>query len=183
MFVDDISIPHAWYSIETDVNDKIYFQIIYSAVSYNYKITLTSQNYSGWDLATELQTQINSAFTAISDNFTVTYDNLKLAITIVSGDANCYFNVADADVLANESEASSWGTGNTWDVSDPQDINTTILKQLSDTSYVLTWTSSIIDIQPIKNVYVYCSNLSNNTTVAPDGSSGVIKKSCISYFW
>ncbi len=33
-----------------------------------------------------------------------------------------------------------------------------------------------VDLNPIKNLYIHCPNLSTNTTVAPNGASGVVKR-------
>ena len=85
-FVTDVCIPNVWRTIEENVNDRIYIryntpegalpvqQVILTS---KYRlIKLTSQNYSGQTLATEIQNQLNS----ISDSFisfSVSYDTTQ----------------------------------------------------------------------------------------------------------
>ena len=85
-YIDDVSIPHSWYVIETDINDKLY---IYTAdsgfLSNSYDIvTIGSGNYNGIDLAIELTNKINSVVnpSGITDMYVVTYSIKKNTITI-----------------------------------------------------------------------------------------------------
>ena len=65
----------------------------------------------------------------------------------------------------------------TYDASNPADINSKVLK-MTDTSSTQanSITTGFIDLQPIKNTHIYCSNWYTFSTVAPDGGSGAIKK-------
>ena len=59
-YVDDVCIPHNWYTVETGVNDKLYFrlQLANGGTFYDYTITLDSKNYNGVQFAAEVQSKI-----------------------------------------------------------------------------------------------------------------------------
>ena len=79
-YIDDIVIPHCWYSIES-FNNKLYFQEHDTLVD-TYKeriLTLTSQNYSGTSLATAISNALSGA--SLTATYTVTYNTTKGTIT------------------------------------------------------------------------------------------------------
>ncbi len=61
LYLDDVSIPHSWYTVEVGINDVVYFLVDHDSIV-TYTATLTSQNYTGDELATELATRINAAY-------------------------------------------------------------------------------------------------------------------------
>ena len=52
--VDDVCIPHTWYTIEAGVNDQLYVRTILNSANTGYVLTLTAQNYSGSQLTGEI---------------------------------------------------------------------------------------------------------------------------------
>ncbi len=172
MFLDDVSIPHSWYSVIRGTNDKLYFVVNYLATETAFIATITSQNYTGSELATEIATQMNAEYTALTDNFSATFSVLKQTITINSAEGTLTFKLlTETEILGDYAGMPSY------DASNPADINSKVLKQITTSStYANSFTSGFVDLQPIKNVYIYCSNLSTFSTVAPDGGTGVIKK-------
>ena len=58
--VDDVCIPHTWYTIEAGVNDKLYVRTTLSGANTDYILTLTAQHYNGGTLKTEIDTQIRT---------------------------------------------------------------------------------------------------------------------------
>ena len=68
-YIDDISIPHSWYTVEENMNDKLYIYLSPKEVNQDndgviYKIIkIESGNYTGADLATELNLKINEQLT------------------------------------------------------------------------------------------------------------------------
>jgi hypothetical protein len=56
--IDEICIPHAWYSVEEGINDKLYLHILNqsSGNRYNFRLIIPSGNYNGPLLQTALQT-------------------------------------------------------------------------------------------------------------------------------
>ncbi len=77
MFLDDVAIPHSWYSVISGINDKLYFVVTYDSNVTGFIATITSQNYTGSELATEIATQMNAEYTTLNDNFSATFSVLK----------------------------------------------------------------------------------------------------------
>ena len=80
--VDEICIPHAWYSIEKDINDKLYIQELETITRQTASIIITIPpgNYNGDLLKTTLQSLITPA--VAFGSFNVTYDPITFSITI-----------------------------------------------------------------------------------------------------
>ena len=72
-FVDDVSIPHSWRTIEADINDRFYFQLsttepdVDIRPDYGYNVDLESNIYTGADLAAEIQAKMNSVATIFTN--------------------------------------------------------------------------------------------------------------------
>ena len=89
-FIDNISIPHSWYSIEENINDRIYIYLTpkqtdqdLSGVLY-VSVQIEAGNYSGADLAIELSNKIGLGFNSPSrpNIFNVTFNAKRNTITI-----------------------------------------------------------------------------------------------------
>jgi len=82
-----ITLPVAHYTIMTGINDSVTLTV--SAVDYT--MTLTQGIYTNFtDLTTELQTQLNAAYT-VDNLFTVTYTALTQSFTIAHPTASSIF--------------------------------------------------------------------------------------------
>ena len=75
--VDEICIPHAWYSIESNINDKLYIYTLNdlnNTYNRNSKvIVIPAGNYTGDLLKTTLQGLMTAAFVSIGQ-FEVLYE-------------------------------------------------------------------------------------------------------------
>ena len=175
-YISDVCIPHSWYTIEENVNNKFFLQIEYNNFTVDIILTLDSKNYTGGDLAVEMLTQLNK-LVDYSGKFTFTYDSSRHQIFIM-----CDFGYAFKVLTKND---ISTKLNNTWagfyyDTTNAYDINTYMLKLnvgespiYSSTNY---FTSSSLDLQPIRNIYISSPNLGNFTTLGPAGQSSIIKK-------
>ncbi len=79
-YVDDICIPHSWYTIETNVNGRLYMQLTNNHTTVGTKtnncdiIVLSPGNYTLETLAVEMKAKINDSFASTVVN--VTFDAL-----------------------------------------------------------------------------------------------------------
>ena len=66
-YIDDVSIPHSWYTIEENINDKLYLQVSPTSPNIDgdgiaYKIvTIDPGIYNGSEIAIELQTKMEAS--------------------------------------------------------------------------------------------------------------------------
>jgi len=70
--VDDICIPHSWYTIEEGVNDTLYISSSIPNVAnlFNYVITVDKGVYSGIQLKIALQTKLDLLLASNSNQYT-----------------------------------------------------------------------------------------------------------------
>ena len=78
----EVLLYHQWYTVNT-TNNKIYFKVSTTT----YTATLTTGNYIPSTLVTEIQTQMNSAYTP-DNNFTCTYSSSIGKVTVTHSATN-----------------------------------------------------------------------------------------------
>jgi hypothetical protein len=91
--IDALRVPLVIPLIQKGVNDKLWFKL--SGVTQY--VTLTSGNYSGTDLATEIQTALTTSFSQAT--WSVKYTNSLASLSIFSSDGT-FSVMTDAQVLA-----------------------------------------------------------------------------------
>jgi hypothetical protein len=174
-FIDDVCIPHSWHTIEKDVNDKLYVFIKNKAFpaddvrNIQIIITVPYGNYSGADLATELQTKLSTLLA-------VSYNARRNNITITTGFEDQEFKVmTDSDVRTKLNDIFDL----TYDVNNPQTIND-VLRNADGSSIFYDSTnpyvSGALDLHLIRNIYMHSPNLTSFNTVGPLGENTIIKK-------
>ena len=88
-FIDDIIVPHSWYSIE-DYNNRLYIrQLDIGGTADDRTITLASQNPTGQTLAAAIKSELEAAFGA--GTYNAVYNERKGTITITTSQANTTF--------------------------------------------------------------------------------------------
>ena len=148
-FIDEIAIPHSWYTIE-DFNCRLYLSMFVSANGRDqHIIELSKQVYNGSTLATE----ILSKLVAIGYPSTVTYNASKQTI-IISVDDYDFKILTDVEL-----QEVTW-TGTVYDKNYLQSANG-VIKNIDRTSIIHNAGNpfvSYIDLQPIRNVYIKSPN-------------------------
>ncbi len=89
--IDEICIPHSWYSIEKDINDKLYIYVLdtTSRQRASTVIQIPPGNYNGDLLKSTLQSLITPA--VAFGSFSVSYDPNTFSITIQIAGNNVVF--------------------------------------------------------------------------------------------
>ena len=195
-YIDNICIPHAWRTIEENINDKLYIQVTNSSQIVSNKpnecriVQLTPGNYNISTLANEIQTKANNAFSTsttpthfnISPNLV---DNTILINPAVSSiefkiltDYDLEFGLPDTIDVAGSPWLSAW-TGPSFDPKNTQDMNEMINNYAGPSVFATTITpfkSSYVDLQSNKNVYLHSGILSSFGTCGVLGERTVLKK-------
>ena len=122
-YIDDITIPHSWESIE-DFNNKLYLYLSQDGNpdnKYSFIISITNGNYTGPDFVIELQNKLRAATNALSVNlFNVSYNFKNNNITISMPYSGYSFKILtplDLTTSLNNTFISLY------DKSNPNDIN------------------------------------------------------------
>ena len=183
-YIDDISIPHSWYTIEDGVNDKLYLEISHvdsnvgTTVDSYQIVTISPGNYNGAELALEIQTKIEASInnSLFPNLLIVTYDSKRNSINITTGYVDIRFKILTADDIYTKLN-DTW-LGSSYDVNNPHSINDIIGNTIVKNSPF--YTSSIsykgaLNLQPIRNIYIH-SSIGNYNTLSNWGSQTIVKK-------
>ena len=205
-YIDDISIPHTWRTIESH-NNKVYiiFNLMYLAgggydiaEENNYDpfvLTLHEGNYTGPQMAAAIQEPLNG--------FNVTFDSEVLyhpargTITIEAksegmDEHNKFYIPRDFGIMTWMSSTDSdypWknrlGLTTTVDNNNLQSINGVLRNTNSSTvnlesEYYRSYESGFIDLLNVHNVYLHCPNLAHFNSIGVRGENTIIKKASVS---
>lgn len=167
-FVDDIIIPHSWYSIE-DYNNKMYVrQLNLNGTVDDRILTIPTQNHTGQTLAAAIKSQLQSAFG--SGMYNAVYNERKGTITITEATANVTFMIFTDDEL----EVMNDWQGVTYDKNNLKSMND-VLRNSGTSIDSSSFESGFIDLLNVHNLYMR-SNLGGYSSIGPRGESNIIKK-------
>ena len=122
MHVENITMPHAWYSIETGINNLIYVKLGTTCLI----ATIPSTNYIGSTFATAVAT-------ALGNGFTSSYEVNTNRLTI--SNSQSFKILTDAELATGLNGA--W-TGPVYNWSSPSSFNDVIANRTSNSSYSST---------------------------------------------
>ena len=100
-YIDNMTIPHSWYSIETGINDKLYIQVSSTETDPSLKpnecriVQLAQGNYNITTLASEIVSKANAAFatSTIPTHFQVLVSIQENTITISPAVSTIVFKI------------------------------------------------------------------------------------------
>ena len=183
--IDEICIPHAWYSVEEGINDKMYLHVLNQSTGnrYNFRLKIPSGNYNGPLLQTALQTSFDvlagSGWGGISFN----YDSNTFSLRIDVNDANNKLWVLSDAEIANKLRGA-WnvavsGFGGNIDLTNPASMNDILRNYEIETKKYeqnTPFRSGFLNFQGINNLYLSSPNLGTFTTIGTRGEATIIKK-------
>ena len=176
-YIDDISIPHTWYTIE-DYNNQLYIEATKPDLSLSASIsTVALGNYTASPLATTLNPILQIRFP--SDNFPCVY-NISVGTKTIS-------STTDFRIMTNEFVKSlqgnigGWYGNNNEEVGHPGYNNLRYINEVLRYSTIASSNTSFetgfIDLLNVHNMYIRSSNLGHYNSIGARGGSTIIKKS------
>ena len=180
--VDEICIPHSWYSIEKNINDKLYIHELDtgSGVRSSTVIQIPPGNYNGDLLKTTLQSLITPAVAFSS--FSVNYDPTTFGISIqIGGNPSVVFWVlSDKEIATQFNGLWLYQGAGTFDTTNPSSMND-VLRNYGDyfgatPQYDINnpYKSGFLNFQGINNIYLSSPNIGCFTIIGPRGESTII---------
>ena len=154
MHIENVTMSHSWYTIETGINDLMYVKLETSF----YIVTIPSNNYTGASLASTLAT-------ALGNGFSVSYNLNTNKVTLSN---NLVFKIFTDAELAT-------GLNGIWSSrSNPNSCNDIITNRTANDG--TTFVSGMLNLNGFRAVYISSSTLSNYNTLGPRGENNIIKK-------
>ena len=181
MIITDITIPSTWYNINTN-NNNFYFRSFVPGqelVAYNdFVITLEPQNYNLTELANALHALMNIA--AGGEVYTVNERAQTGDIQFGSFQANLRTRILNDDELKTR-VGGTWN-GGYYDMNNLRTLNSMLrINNLNNDARSIqfpinTVRTGLVDLNPIHNVYITSTKLSNYSTISLNGQRNVLKK-------
>ena len=158
MHIENITLPHAWYSIETGINNLLYVKLGTTC----FIATIPSTNYIGSSFATAMTT-------ALGNGFTVSYEVNTNRLTISNSQS---FKIL-TDIELATGLNGDW-TGPVYNWSSPSSSNDVLANRTSNSGF--SFVSGMLSLNGFRAVYISSSTLSNYNTVGARGENNIIKK-------
>ena len=191
--VDEICIPHAWYNIESNINDKLYMHTLNdlnNTYNRNSKvIPIPAGNYTGDLLKTTLQGLMTAAFVSIGQ-FEVLYDPTTFSISIKVAMGNTvisFWLLSDKEIATLYNGLWSLSGAGAFDQTNPASMNE-VLRNYGDYNgatpeYTTAspYKSGFLNFQGINNLYLSSPNLGSFSTMGPRGEQTIIKQNACQF--
>ena len=180
-YIDDICIPHTWYSIE-DYNNKLYIENTYPDLSLPASVlSFPEGNYNATNLASTLQSVLQASFP--NENYNCVYNVARGSITISSDRSFRIYTdnqvIEMSNILSNQ---PGWVDNNnqltTVDVNNLMSMNE-VFRHSEPRDPEATFETGFIDLLNIHNIYIH-SSLGHYNSVGVRGESTIIKKVSVS---
>ena len=178
-YIDDISIPHSWYTIE-NYSNKLYIENTHSDLSLSASVlSLPSGNYNVSNLASTLQSVLQATFP--NEDYTCVYNTARGSIT--TSPIRSFRIYADDQVVEMTNNIGvqfpGWVDHNNQlvaiDINNLMSMNE-ILRHSEPMPAETTFESGFIDLLNVHNIYTHCTNLVHYSTIGARGENSIIKK-------
>ena len=188
-YLDEICIPHSFYTIESGINNKFYIHISNNNANVNlrpmeyYVITIPSKTYTGASLASAINNELTSVLqgTLYGGQLVATYVADTQSITIHTLHADMTFKILTENDIATKLD-DTWIVyqNNNYDPKNASDLNGEILKLTEGNSpyynYNNAFTSNFDNLNSIRNLYITSSNLGNFNSIGANGERTILRK-------
>ena len=178
-YIDDISIPHSWYTVENYIN-KLYIENTNSDFTLTAAVlTIPEGNYTATNLASTLQSVLQTTFP--NENFTCVYNTARGNITITAIRSFRIYTDEQVVQLTNSIgvEFPGWVDQNnqpiTVDVNNLMSMNE-VLRNSENNLADVTFETGFIDLLNVHNIYIHCPNIGHYNCVGVRGENSIVKK-------
>jgi hypothetical protein len=154
--IDYLRVPLVIPRIQLGINDRLYFTVSGT----RHTATLAAGNYSGVELAAELQTALRVALTGVT--FTATYNNSTASLSVFCSNAS-FRVLTDADVQAAKLSTPTFAS---------ELFQNTSSYASTGAGVTLLW--SYVSMQAVDIMYLTSTRLSNQDTFGPNGSTDAL---------
>lgn len=178
-YIDDISIPHSWYTVE-NYNNKLYIENTNSDFTLTAAVlTIPEGNYTATNLASTLQSVLRATFP--NENYTCVYNTARGTITITSIMSFRIYTDEQVVQLTNSIgvQFPGWVDQNnqpiTVDINNLMSMNE-ILRNSENKPAEETFETGFIDLLNVHNIYIHCPNIGHYSCIGVRGENSIVKK-------
>ena len=166
--ITGVSLGHSWYGVQ-DLNNKLYFRENGNAnAGTDHIVVIEPANYTSAALANKISQKMNNVATA-GASYAVNFSSSTSTITVVQNNGSGFRVYTDQELRTT-------GPVDGLPIAVPQSING-ILNPPPFVAYAATWTSGIVSIARVMDVFIRSSTLARGySTIDPQGRRNVLKK-------
>lgn len=178
-FVSAVSLPHAWFNVDTGLSDKLYI-IETQGVSRRCRVLqLDAGNYTSMTLPPALQTALNATKSFTNASYAVSYVTSQgcLKIELTGSDATARFQLPSEDELISQ----NWRALNWTDSADPysaDDLDTMgdLLRLPASSTPATTVFTGLLNVSPVDVLYLRSPSIATFNSIGPRGESDIIQR-------
>ena len=175
-YIDNISIPHTWYTIE-DYNNKLYIEGTNADLTLSASILIiASGSYTASSLTVTLNTLLQTRFP--NDNFSCVYNSSVGTITISS---TMSFRIMTDDMVKSlQGNIAGWYGNNKGEEIGRPDYNNLrsineVIRCYNQAYPNTSFETSFIDLLNVHNIYIHSSNLGHYNSIGVRGENTIVK--------
>ena len=173
--ITDITLPHTWYNVNQN-NNNFFWRTINGSGPVDYVTTLTPQNYTIYDLAKALQTDMNRQTGLLTNGFSVEAD-VQAGTLIISVGTTLQFMIFN-DVDLGSRVNGTWrgpffNSSNLKSMNSMLRINGLALRVYDQNT---SFSTGFVDLLPFHSLYITSTKLSNFNNMGPGPQRNVVKK-------
>ena len=170
-YIDDISIPHTWYTIET-YNIQLYIETTNNSITNATIIILPGGNYTASTLAITVTLLLQTRFPEIG--FSRNYNNVGTVRIANSSDSQ--FRILTDDTVVSLQGNDWYGDGGhhlySPDIKNLRSINE-VFRNLVQSPSAIFFGSGCIDLLNVHNIYIHSPNLGNYNSIGVRSESTI----------
>ena len=163
-YLDAISIPHTWYTIET-CNKQLYIETTNTSITNATVITLPNGNYTASSLATTLTPSLQARFPEIGCSYN--YNNNVGTIRITHSSDSQFRILTDETVVSLQ--GNGWYGDGGHHIYSPDSNNLRSISEVFRNSVQLPsgtfFESGFIDVLSVHDIYIHSPNLGGDIIV------------------
>ena len=172
-YIDDICIPHSWYTIDEERNNKFYFKI----GSTSYVKTVPPGNYSTITLNAILVALMNSVQNTHAANTNISGNTVGISTSTTTSNQSY---IVDAVQYTNELTFEILTDNQIKSLNYPQpvqSINNYLINNIPKVNNNASpYVSPYVNLNPIRNLYITSGNFGGYNTLSVSGERGIVKK-------
>ena len=172
-YIDDICIPHSWYTIDEERNNKFYFKI----GSTSHVKTVPSGNYSTITLNAILVALMNSVQNTHTANTNISGNTVGISTSTTTSNQSY---IVDAVQYTNELTFEILTDNQIKSLNYPQpvqSINNYLINNIPKVNNNASpYVSPYVNLNPIRNLYITSGNFGGYNTMSISGERGIVKK-------
>ena len=182
-YIDDISIPHSWYSVE-EYNNRLYIQCESNSIQRGYDfsvVIMPSGNYTGITFASTLQAELQKKIPSM----TCVYNPARGTITFTAERTFRVFNdnhfiLGYYSMVFFEYTDEDWryvdDTPVTVVANNVMSLNEVIRNNALQPNGCIEFETGFLDLFNTHNIYLHCPNLGHYNCIGVRGENSIIKK-------